>query len=91
MTDKPHIELFPGSISDLERMTGKYYKAIKKDGKLVTIVGFGSDIDDIDNDLKNDAEEVNANALVHVTYFSDIAFGYAVKETDGPPSKEQDV
>ena len=36
MADK-HIELFPGSLEDLEDMTGKEYKAMRKNGNLLSI------------------------------------------------------
>ena len=89
--DKPkHIEVFPGSISDLERMTGKDYKPIiKNDGVPLKVDAISPKGDatlmEMIQGLRESAKRnEKIDALVHVSYLRTssgiYARGYAVQE-----------
>jgi len=93
--DKPkHIEVFPGSISDLERMTGKSYKPIiKNDGVLLKADAFSPKrsptLMDMIQGLRESAKkDPRVDALVHVLYLQTgsgvYARGYGVQEVLSP-------
>lgn len=72
MTKKTHIEIFPGSISDLERMTGETFESVKgEDGRLLK---FSSkeclipSLRGINTILREVAKDKGYDAFVHVTY-----------------------
>src|SRR3989344_4536775 len=85
-----HIEVFPGSISDLERMTGKSYKPIiKNDGGLLKADAFSPKrsptLMDMIQGLRESAKkDPRVDALVHVLYLQTgsgvYARGYGVQE-----------
>lgn len=81
--NKKHIELFPGSIRDLERLTGKLYRSMKDENDNPIKIDlksrrFGEHFYDrtvppssrnvADQMLTEEAEKLGADALVHVTY-----------------------
>lgn len=80
------IEVFEGSIRDIEELTGKKYTAIKdKEGNLVQILtGLCRETHDVRRCLESRAREYKADAVVNVTYNSDRGnvrgSGYLVKE-----------
>jgi len=85
-----HIEVFPGSISDLERMTGKSYKPIiKNDGVLLKADAFSPKrsptlMDMIEGLRESARKDPRVDALVHVLYLQTssgvYARGYGVQE-----------
>lgn len=76
--EQKHIEIFTGSMHDLEAMTGRTYEAMKVDGRLmeVTAVGYinnplrGPNVDSV---LNNMAQSNGANAVVEVVYVPEYA------------------
>lgn len=64
---KKHVELFPGSITDLGKLTGKTYKVMKDGGDLVKIEANDCNKGYADNCLYRKAVLIGADAVVHVT------------------------
>ena len=86
-----HIELFPGSITGLERMTDRDYKAMENEkGELLRIdarnitprksaVKHPRTYDDARESLTELARKAGADALVQVTYVPTIELGFTNK------------
>lgn len=70
--EQNHIEIFTGSMRDLEAMTGRQYEAMKVDGKLVGVWAAGyrklSQGSDVDNVIRDAALNKGADAVVEVVY-----------------------
>jgi len=74
-----HIELFPGSKSGLEDLTGNTYEKITdKNGNLLVLsvektgVTFSSVKMNVDAELAKKALEAGADAIIHLTYVNGI-------------------
>lgn len=98
-----HIELFEGSLKDLEELTGKYFKAIRnKEGKLVkinTTIGYNI-ISEARMNLESQAERAGADGIVNVTYWNEQldgrrifihGSGYLVREVTTDTEKTKDT
>ncbi|MDP3728839.1 MAG: hypothetical protein Q8R18_05305 [bacterium] len=82
MATEKHIEVFPGSLSDLERMTGQRfmymlfpgYSAFPEgpddppSGISKIVVGRALKEEDLENSIREEAEKFGADAVVNVIY-----------------------
>ena len=73
MAEQKHIEVFPGSLSDLERMTGEQYEAVKDpEGQLVSVLDYSGSYYTLVKSLGLIAEREGYDAYVHVQNILDV-------------------